>query len=393
MTGNRQESQQRHGLDAFFGWFRGLGVQRNTDDKWVAGVCSGLANRLGVDPVLVRGGLLLLVIFGGFGLTIYLLAWALLPDRNDHVVAEGAIRHGEGWGIVLLVVIGIVTFSDLADRWWVWTILLPTAVLLAFVKSSSAGRTREPRGEAPSTPPTPTAPVAPHGLGPGRTGTVTAPVPRVVQKRRRRAGVLGLLLTVGLALAAYGVGTQAAATVSSTAAPEVVGLAAALAAAGLALVLIGLVGRRAALAGFLATALAVLAVLSTTTPPDFIRENLKAGLGDVTWVAANQPVGGFRHGFGDATLDLTGATDGGTVTVKMGAGDLTITVPKGTKAATTAKVGVGDVTVRQADGSSRRDGGVDSGKDLTGYVIGSGSTAVTLRAELGAGALTIVEEK
>jgi len=339
---------------------------------------------------------------------------------------------------VLLVVIGIVTLSDLADRWWVWTILLPTAVLLAFVKSSSAGRTREPRGDtpyagsppedvlpvsfptestspgaalpapdgsgaafparyrsgaAPTTPSTPAAPVAPHGMGPGRTGTVTAPVPRVVQKRRRRAGFLGVLLTVGLALAAYGVGTQAAATVSSTAAPEVVGLAAALAAAGLALVLIGLVGRRAGFAGFLATTLAVLAVLSTTTPPDFIRENLKAGLGDVTWVAANQPVGGFRHSFGDATLDLTGATDGGTVTVKMGVGDLTITIPKGTKAATTARVGVGDVTVRQADGSSRKDGGVGSGKDLTGYVIGSGSTAVTLRAELGAGDLTIVEEK
>lgn len=482
MTGNPQEQQQRHGLDGFFGWVRGFGLQRNTDDKWVAGVCSGLANRLGVDPVLVRGGLLLLIIFGGFGLTLYLVAWALLPDRNDHIVAEGGIRHGEGWGIVLLVVIGIVVFSDLADRWWIWTILLPTAVLLGWVvKSSKAGRTPEQMGEeathlantfasrveswgaaqgrrgghgrcggagastnptasyagssppgaapvsppsgsapfgatpgsapfgaTPATPATPaataaaagaaapaahTAPVAPHGMGPGRTGTVSPPAPRVVRKRRRRAGILGLLLTVGLALAAYGVGTQAAPDVSSTASPEAVGLAAALAAAGLALVLIGLVGRRAGFAGFLATALAVVAVLSTTTSPDFVTGGLKGGLGDRTWVASSQPAGGFRLGFGDATLDLTGAADGGTVTVKVGAGDLTITVPKGTTATTTARVGAGDVAIRQADGSTRKDGGVGSGNDLTDYRIGSGSTAVTLHAELGAGNLTIVEEK
>ena len=45
------------GLDRFFAALRGIGVRRRTDDKWIAGVCSGLADRLGGHPVMVRVGL------------------------------------------------------------------------------------------------------------------------------------------------------------------------------------------------------------------------------------------------------------------------------------------------------------------------------------------------
>ena len=84
------------GLDKVFAALRGIGVRRRTDDKWIAGVCSGLADRLGVDPVIVRAALVLLSILGGVGITVYLVAWALLPNDRDEIAAERALRDGDG---------------------------------------------------------------------------------------------------------------------------------------------------------------------------------------------------------------------------------------------------------------------------------------------------------
>jgi phage shock protein C len=55
---------------------------RRSDDRMVAGVCSGVADYLGVDVTLVR----LVTVVGailGFGSLIlaYVVAWALLPEE------------------------------------------------------------------------------------------------------------------------------------------------------------------------------------------------------------------------------------------------------------------------------------------------------------------------
>jgi phage shock protein PspC (stress-responsive transcriptional regulator) len=53
---------------------------RRTDDRMVAGVCSGVADYFGVDVTLVRLVTVVGAIFG-FGSLIlaYVVAWALLP--------------------------------------------------------------------------------------------------------------------------------------------------------------------------------------------------------------------------------------------------------------------------------------------------------------------------
>ena len=54
---------------------------RSTDDRMIAGVCSGVADYLGVDVTLVR---LIAVVAAvlGFGTLIvaYLVAWVLMPQ-------------------------------------------------------------------------------------------------------------------------------------------------------------------------------------------------------------------------------------------------------------------------------------------------------------------------
>jgi phage shock protein C len=54
---------------------------RRTDDKMIAGVCSGVAAYTGLDTTLVRVLLVAAVVFGfGTGIVLYILGWLLMPQ-------------------------------------------------------------------------------------------------------------------------------------------------------------------------------------------------------------------------------------------------------------------------------------------------------------------------
>jgi phage shock protein PspC (stress-responsive transcriptional regulator) len=58
-------------------------LYRDTSDKFLGGVCSGIANYLNIDPAIVRI-LFAIITFGGFGLGIlgYIILWLILPGRD-----------------------------------------------------------------------------------------------------------------------------------------------------------------------------------------------------------------------------------------------------------------------------------------------------------------------
>jgi phage shock protein C len=62
---------------------RGQGrLMRSRDDKWVAGVCGGVARYTGVDANLIRLVVVLGTIFGfGSLLVAYVVAWILMPQE------------------------------------------------------------------------------------------------------------------------------------------------------------------------------------------------------------------------------------------------------------------------------------------------------------------------
>jgi phage shock protein PspC (stress-responsive transcriptional regulator) len=62
---------------------------RNSQDKILGGVCSGIASYLNLDPTVVRI-LFAIITFGGFGLglLVYILLWIILPP-NDNLVYTG----------------------------------------------------------------------------------------------------------------------------------------------------------------------------------------------------------------------------------------------------------------------------------------------------------------
>jgi phage shock protein C len=58
-------------------------LYRSREDRWVAGVCGGLARYLDVDPIVIRLIALILVLSAGGGLLVYVIAWIVIPEEPD----------------------------------------------------------------------------------------------------------------------------------------------------------------------------------------------------------------------------------------------------------------------------------------------------------------------
>ena len=68
-------------------------LYRIRDGRLVAGVCAGLAAYFGIDPTLVRLGFVVLTVFGGCGILLYLGAWLVIPDETEGTsVAEDFVN-------------------------------------------------------------------------------------------------------------------------------------------------------------------------------------------------------------------------------------------------------------------------------------------------------------
>jgi phage shock protein C len=58
-------------------------LYRSREDRWVAGVCGGLAKYVDVDPIVIRLIALILVLCAGGGLLVYIIAWIVIPEEPD----------------------------------------------------------------------------------------------------------------------------------------------------------------------------------------------------------------------------------------------------------------------------------------------------------------------
>ena len=70
-------------------------LYRDGSDKFLGGVCSGIANYMNVDPAIVRF-FFAIITFGGFGLGVlmYVILWIILPVRDlDTYVGKRLFRN------------------------------------------------------------------------------------------------------------------------------------------------------------------------------------------------------------------------------------------------------------------------------------------------------------
>ena len=54
----------------------------SSDDKMIGGVCAGLAEYLDIDPTIVRIVWVLMVLFAGFGILLYVILWLIMPKQQ-----------------------------------------------------------------------------------------------------------------------------------------------------------------------------------------------------------------------------------------------------------------------------------------------------------------------
>jgi phage shock protein PspC (stress-responsive transcriptional regulator) len=84
-------------------------LTRSSDDRVIAGVAGGLGRYLGLDPVVIRITLVVLMFFGGAGVVAYGAAWLFVPSDNDpNAKFEGrdiARRTGIALGVLVATVI------------------------------------------------------------------------------------------------------------------------------------------------------------------------------------------------------------------------------------------------------------------------------------------------
>ena len=92
-------------------------VRRSATDAKLTGLCGGIAQHWGVDPLLVRVGCALLALSGGIGLVLYLAGWLLIPVEGKDVApiddffgAQARKWPRELW-VAIVVIASITTFA------------------------------------------------------------------------------------------------------------------------------------------------------------------------------------------------------------------------------------------------------------------------------------------
>lgn len=58
-----------------------IALRRPVNDRMIAGVCSGLGRRFGIDPNIVRILFVASLLLPGPQVLIYLVAWILMPSE------------------------------------------------------------------------------------------------------------------------------------------------------------------------------------------------------------------------------------------------------------------------------------------------------------------------
>jgi phage shock protein C len=59
-------------------------LYRSGNDRILGGVCGGVGDYLGVDPVIIRVLWVLAALVWGFGLLAYIIAWIIIPRNPEH---------------------------------------------------------------------------------------------------------------------------------------------------------------------------------------------------------------------------------------------------------------------------------------------------------------------
>jgi phage shock protein PspC (stress-responsive transcriptional regulator) len=341
-------------------------------------VCGGIGEYFRIDPVIVRIAFVLLTVFGGFGVLLYLGAWLLLPEASGTVQVGPApytrlhYRNGRTVVAVILIIVALFAFADsfnIDHKGLIWGAALVGIGVFLLVQERwqpAPGAATAHAGYAAASFPTSASPTG--------ASTYATPVWTSTPGVQHPRSILGLV-TVAALLLALGVAAllDSAGLVSVSVAT---GSAIALLIVACGLIAGAWFGRSRAL-----IALGLL-LIPFTAAATLVHEPLTGGTGNVTVAPqrlADVP-GAYHLIAGKLTVDLSQVSVGSgsqSVTATVAFGQLTVVVPPGINVDLHGHVGGGQVTLLGA-----YDNGVNIDKAVN---LTPSSTTGTLHLYLSAG--------
>ncbi len=372
-------------------------LYRRRDDRVIAGVASGTAAYLGVDPVWVRLGFVLVTLFGGAGILIYIVAWIVVPEADGPVWAAPLRSWGGApdlrvlLGVGLLIVAAFVLAGSLGIQQWglLWGALLiaagvallvqtrwPAGAAMVGTASPTGSAAAAPEATAPIDPLTASASTATHPLTPSFSPSASA-----AWGRRAPAFPIGML-TSALAILAVGV-IALLDNVGAVSVSVGTGIGIVLLVIGAGLVAGTWLGRSSWL-----LALGLL-LLPFAAAASLVHQPLSGGAGDIRYapqsLAALQPA--YHLATGRLTVDLSAVAPAGVpinLTVTDAVGQVVVLVPADLSAEVHASAGAGDLRIL-----GHEEGGYEVTLDETSTAAGAGT--LHLRVSVGMGQVTVEE--
>jgi phage shock protein C len=61
------------------------GLRRSVDDRWLGGVCGGIARATQTEAWIWRLMFVLITLFAGLSVLVYLLLWIFIPKESDWI--------------------------------------------------------------------------------------------------------------------------------------------------------------------------------------------------------------------------------------------------------------------------------------------------------------------
>jgi len=101
---------------------------RNADDEVIAGVCSGIAARIGVDPLIVR---IVFVLLSGALFWIYILLWIIVPSQSIRYNVTRRLFRDPNSKVIAGVCGGLAAYFNIAT--WIPRVVFGLPVLIGAV--------------------------------------------------------------------------------------------------------------------------------------------------------------------------------------------------------------------------------------------------------------------
>lgn len=142
-------------------------LERNSMNKVIGGVCSGLADFFNLDVALIRIAFVIAMLFASFGFWLYIILWAILPNNgsipnspenqwtadskpsmeqqtSDDAQKSKTTTLFAGIAVIFIGVIFLVNnFIPISWVWKLWPLILVVIGVVMIVNATKKGKTDE----------------------------------------------------------------------------------------------------------------------------------------------------------------------------------------------------------------------------------------------------------